>query len=78
MNPRINELQDYPFTRLRALTADIKPADLNPIPLSLGEPKHAPPSFIVDALAAPEQMAKDLASYPATAGTADFRQAIAD
>ena len=45
-NPRLEQLQKYPFERLRALTHDIQPnEDYNYIPLTLGEPKHAPPDL---------------------------------
>ena len=51
MNPRLRQLQPYPFERLRALLADAAPpAGLRHIPLSIGEPKHAPPAFVAEAL----------------------------
>ncbi|MFT7651962.1 MAG: N-succinyldiaminopimelate aminotransferase [Candidatus Azotimanducaceae bacterium] len=78
MNKRILELQDYPFTRLRALISDIEGAKgLRHIPLSLGEPKHAPPDFVIASFAEPGQLAVDLATYPATKGTDALRGAIA-
>ena len=53
MNPNLNLLQPYPFARLRDLFAGITP---NPafknINLSIGEPKHATPAIIKDALVA--------------------------
>ena len=75
MNPQLALLQPYPFERLRALLAGVTPpAGLAPINLSLGEPKHPTPQFVLDALAAG---AKRLANYPTTAGPPALREAIA-
>jgi N-succinyldiaminopimelate aminotransferase len=68
-------LQPYPFERLRALFAGAPPqSSSKPINLSLGEPKHPTPQFILDALAAG---AKGLANYPTTVGDPALREAIA-
>ena len=75
MNPRLATLQPYPFERLRALTRDITPpSQLRPIGLSIGEPRHATPAFIKQALVA---ALDGLASYPATAGEPALREACA-
>ena len=75
MNPLLARLQPYPFEKLRALLAGNTPnAALAPINLSIGEPKHATPILVRDALAA---ALDGLAAYPATAGTPALRQAIA-
>jgi N-succinyldiaminopimelate aminotransferase len=75
LNPLLARLQPYPFEKLRALLAGNAPdAALAPINLSIGEPKHATPIFVRDALAA---SLDGLAAYPATAGTPGLRQAIA-
>ncbi len=75
MNPLLARLQPYPFEKLRALLAGNAPdAALAPINLSIGEPKHATPLLVRDALAA---SLDGLAAYPATAGTPALRQAIA-
>jgi N-succinyldiaminopimelate aminotransferase len=75
LNPQLALLQPYPFERLRALFAGIAPQPANrPINLSLGEPKHPTPPFILDALAAG---AKSLANYPTTVGAPALREAIA-
>ena len=75
MNPQLGLLQPYPFERLRALFAGASPqSGSKPINLSLGEPKHPTPQFILDALAAG---AKGLANYPTTAGVPALREAIA-
>jgi N-succinyldiaminopimelate aminotransferase len=75
MNPRLATLHPYPFERLRALTRDITPpSNLRPIGLSIGEPRHATPAFIKEALIAGLD---GLASYPATAGEPALREACA-
>lgn len=75
MNADLSSLQPYPFERLRALFAGLTPpAALAPINLSIGEPKHATPQLIKDALVAG---LSGLANYPVTAGTEALRQAIA-
>jgi N-succinyldiaminopimelate aminotransferase len=75
MNADLAKLQPYPFERLRALFAGVTPpAALPHINLSIGEPKHATPPLIKDALVA---HLGGLANYPVTAGTDALRQAIA-
>jgi N-succinyldiaminopimelate aminotransferase len=75
MNPDLERLQPYPFERLRQLFADLKPpASLAHINLSIGEPKHATPPFIFEALT---NALPGLSVYPATAGTPALREAIA-
>ena len=75
MNPRLALLQPYPFERLRALTADITPpAGLRAISLGIGEPKHATPTLIEEALT---QALSGLAVYPPTAGGLPLREACA-
>lgn len=76
MNPRTNRLERYPFERLRDLLACTTPSkDREPIALSIGEPRHAPPQFIVDAL---ESSSHLLGSYPPATGTALLRETISD
>jgi N-succinyldiaminopimelate aminotransferase len=76
MNPLLARLHPYPFERLRALMADVRPSpDHTPISLGIGEPKHPTPEFIKQALV--EGMG-GLASYPATAGEPPLRRAIAN
>ncbi|MFA6179242.1 MAG: succinyldiaminopimelate transaminase [Candidatus Methylopumilus sp.] len=74
MNPNLNLLQPYPFQRLRDLFSGITPnQQLKPINLSIGEPKHATPALIKDALV---NNLAGLANYPTTAGIVALRQAI--
>lgn len=76
MNPLLSRPHPYPFERLRELTRDIKPsADFAPISLGIGEPKHATPELIIEALKA---NMKGLASYPATPGDPALRQSFVD
>ncbi len=75
MNPRLNQLHPYPFQKLRELFAGVTPnPELRPVNLSIGEPKHATPQFIKDALVAG---LGGLSNYPATQGSEALRQAIA-
>ena len=75
MNPLLAKLAPYPFERWRALTAAITPNPaLRPISLGIGEPRHAAPALIEDALVAG---LKGLSVYPATAGTPALREAFA-
>jgi len=76
MNTLLGALQPYPFERLRALTESIDPAaGCTQIDLSIGEPKHATPACIRDALV---RGLDGLSTYPATLGSAALREAIAD
>ena len=75
MNPLLARLQPYPFERLRAVLADITPSPAHkPISLGIGEPRHATPALIAEALVA---NLKGLSNYPATAGELRLREAIA-
>ncbi|MDT4829853.1 LL-diaminopimelate aminotransferase [compost metagenome] len=75
MNHALNQLQPYPFEKLRALLAGAQPpADKSPIALSIGEPKHRSPSFVAEALAS---NLDKLAVYPTTLGIPELRESIA-
>ena len=76
MNPLLSKLQPYPFERLRQLFASVTPNPaLRHISLGIGEPKHATPPFIMQALT--DALGTGLAGYPATAGEPAMRQACA-
>ena len=78
-NDRLAHLQPYPFERLRTLHKEWQHlGDLAHIPLSLGEPKHPPPRFVVDALADADALTQQLGIYPATKGNDDLRLAISE
>jgi len=75
VNPRLELLAAYPFERLARLKAGISPpGNLPHIAMSIGEPKHAPPTFVVEAL---RQSLGKLDSYPATIGLPETRAACA-
>lgn len=75
MNPRLDQLQPYPFERLAALLADVSPPSGEPpISLAIGEPQHAPPARAREALV---EALDGLARYPATRGQAALRETIA-
>ena len=76
MNSNLSLLQPYPFQRLRELFAGITPNHVfNNINLSIGEPKHATPGLIKDALV---NNLSGLATYPTTLGVLQLREAIAN
>ncbi len=75
LNPRLSALTAYPFDRLRALLDPVAPpADLEPIVLSVGEPRHPPPPLVGEILS---EQAASWSRYPPIEGTADFREAVA-
>jgi N-succinyldiaminopimelate aminotransferase len=76
MNPNLSLLQPYPFERLRALFHEVTPNPaLRHISLGIGEPKHDTPEFLKKALAG--DLDTGLATYPATGGTPELREACA-
>ncbi len=76
MNPRLALLHDYPFQRLARLFADSEPnRDKSPIAWSIGEPKHASPQIVRDAI---RENLGELSTYPSTKGLAELRRAIAN
>ena len=76
MNPDLQLLQPYPFQKLARLFGEVTPnAALKPISLHIGEPKHATPQFIKDALVAGLD---GLAKYPTTTGSDELRTTIAN
>jgi N-succinyldiaminopimelate aminotransferase len=77
MNPLLSTLQPYPFERLKKLFAGVTPSPAHrPISLGIGEPKHATPALVVEAMhASALAQPSGLAGYPATAGEPALRQA---
>ncbi len=76
MNPYLSQLHPYPFEKLAELKHGIvPPADKSPIVLSIGEPAHATPEIIKQALL---DNLSGLSNYPTTKGIPELRQAIAD
>ncbi|HHB12515.1 MAG TPA: succinyldiaminopimelate transaminase [Chromatiales bacterium] len=75
MNPDLQRLNPYPFERLAQLRQGITPPPgLEPIALSIGEPKESTPGFIGEALL---EHLHALASYPLTRGGEPLREAVA-
>ncbi len=76
LNPNLKRLQPYPFERLQELKRDVQPPyELDHIALSIGEPKHAAPSFVARAL---ESAIDGINYYPTTRGSEQFRATMAD
>jgi N-succinyldiaminopimelate aminotransferase len=75
VNPLLNQLQPYPFEKLKQLFAGVTPSPVyRAISLGIGEPKHPTPAFIRKALA---DNLDGLAVYPTTAGSDALRATIA-
>jgi len=76
LNPRLDLLADYPFDRLRALLKGIQPpAGLEPMVLSVGEPRHLPSPVVHEVIAA---NSGSWSRYPPIDGTREFRGAVAN
>lgn len=76
MNTNLAKLHSYPFEKLAKLKKGITPnPSLKHIPLSIGEPKHAPPQFVLDTLV---DELDQVRVYPSTKGTVELRQSITD
>jgi len=76
MNPDLSRLQPYPFQKLAALFREVAPnAALRPISMHIGEPRHATPQFIKNALVGGLD---GLANYPTTTGRDALRGAISN
>lgn len=75
MNRDLHRLQPYPFEKLAALKSAVTPPpSLAHIALSIGEPKHTPPAFVLETLR--DNLAQ-LGSYPLTKGVDALRETIA-
>jgi len=75
MNRHLALLQPYPFERLAVLKRGVTPpVHLPHIALSIGEPKHPAPPFVLAALTG---ALGALGTYPASGGLPEFRAACA-
>ncbi|MGZ5006352.1 MAG: succinyldiaminopimelate transaminase [Methylobacter sp.] len=74
MTPNLKHLHPYPFEKLAQLKQSIVPPNIPHIALSMGEPTHATPHLIQEALLT---HLHGLANYPTTKGIPELRQAIA-
>ncbi|NNM51543.1 MAG: succinyldiaminopimelate transaminase [Pseudomonadales bacterium] len=76
MNPLLDRLLPYPFERLRLLNAGCHPpAALPAIALSIGEPRHPAPRFVLDRLTA---ALDGLSLYPVTRGMDVLRESVSN
>lgn len=76
MNPDLQLLQPYPFEKLTALKAAADVTSQDPhIALSIGEPKHPAPEFVLETL---KQELQRVENYPTTKGLPELNQTIAD
>ena len=75
MNKDLALLQPYPFEKLARLKHGSQPPKhLDHIALSIGEPRHPAPKFVVESLI---QHLHQLSIYPSTRGSSELREAIA-
>jgi len=74
MNPDLSRLHAYPFEKLAQLKEDCSPpTDRDHISLSIGEPKHPAPDFVLQELVA---KLASISGYPVTKGMQDLRESI--
>ena len=77
MNANIDKLHPYPFERLDQLFSGITPpAGSKRISLSIGEPRHAPPGFVLEAFT--KALADGASKYPVSKGLPELRQACSN
>lgn len=74
MNPELDKLHPYPFEKLAKLKSGVTAnPELEHIALSIGEPKHKAPEFVMQEL---QQQLAGVSAYPLTKGIPELRQAI--
>jgi len=73
MNPDLKQLQPYPFEKLNALKDGCQPAVEKHIALSIGEPKHDAPAFVLESIS---NNLDQINRYPLTRGSINLRSAI--
>jgi N-succinyldiaminopimelate aminotransferase len=75
MNPDLSKLHPYPFEKLTQLKQGVEPPQHKAhISLSIGEPKHASPAFVLEKIASSLSLN---GQYPLTRGSIELRQSIA-
>jgi N-succinyldiaminopimelate aminotransferase len=75
LSAKYQSLEEYPFTRLSKLLGPVTPrSNEAPILMSVGEPQHQPPAFMMRVIAANSHLWN---RYPAMAGTQALRAAAA-
>ena len=71
---RFAALPDYAFPRLRALLDGVPAGSDDPVRMTIGDPRHAPPAFVGEVVA---RHSDAFMSYPANEGVPELRRAIA-
>jgi N-succinyldiaminopimelate aminotransferase len=75
-NPNLEKLHPYPFEKLNKIKAEVTPNNaLKHIALSIGEPKHLPPEFVLETIT---RNSDQFSQYPSTKGTDALREVIAE
>jgi N-succinyldiaminopimelate aminotransferase len=73
-NPYLTQLHPYPFEKLQQIKSMLKPnVALEHIALSIGEPKHDAPEFVLQTLV---DNIQKCSHYPTTKGMDELREAI--
>ena len=74
MTSKLSRLKSYPFEKLNQLIGQVEPRkNLRNIDFSIGEPKHSPPSFILDQVSSAIQ---EMSRYPKIGGSDRLRDSI--
>jgi len=74
MNVNLQRLEPYPFAKLQQLFTDLTPAaKKSTIALSIGEPQHPSPAFVLETIS---NNLHRLSNYPTTVGLPELRQVI--
>jgi aspartate/methionine/tyrosine aminotransferase len=71
---RFSGLPDYAFPRLRSLLGDRAPGHARPVDMTIGDPRHAPPAFVAEVVAA---HADGFRGYPPNDGAPELLEAVA-
>ena len=72
---RFSALPDYAFPRLRALLRDVAPGSDDPVQMTIGDPRHAPPALVAEVVA---KHAAGFRGYPPNEGAPELLAACAD
>ncbi|MEL6587087.1 MAG: aminotransferase class I/II-fold pyridoxal phosphate-dependent enzyme [Pseudomonadota bacterium] len=71
---RFSELPEYAFPRLRTLLGDLAPGSNAPVQMTIGDPRHDPPAFVGEIIAANNA---GFMGYPPNEGAPELLQACA-
>ncbi len=79
MNEHLQKLQPYPFQKLTELLENAAvETEEPPIALSIGEPQHSPPEFLLELMQNKTTLSGALGSYPPTKGLPELRRSISN